>query len=116
KWLQRTPPREFVLNPIFTLCPGSEVRWIKREAVIARSPPGDAAISGRLGVPSTRLLRCARNDEPLFDLKNFAFTILAHDAISLHCYVSSPRRRGPRAGDVRLPLAPVSAGATVQFD
>jgi hypothetical protein len=36
---------------------------IKQKRVIARSLQGDAAISGRFGTVSTRLLRCARNDE-----------------------------------------------------
>jgi hypothetical protein len=35
-------------------------------------PTGDAAISSRASALSTGLLRYARNDEPLFGLKNFA--------------------------------------------
>jgi hypothetical protein len=46
-----------------------------RNSVSCQEPEGNAAIPSHIGA---RLLRCARNDECVFDLKNFAFSTLPH--------------------------------------
>src|SRR5215813_7840836 len=79
-----------------------EVDFWLGELVIARSPSGDAAISSRLGVLSTRLLRCARNDEPLFSLENFASILLGISGFGADSGAKPRRPPAPRCSPMSL--------------